>query len=183
MPRHPPYALTNLITIKIIILIWLRFYNKNLNRLIATTIRLPHYQVFKELLWESYSLKTKQNIQVASFSVFLFLHRKEVIHPHVLVGIPCYDFTPITCPTLNGPLHYWLGYHLRVLQTFVAWRAVCTTPGNVFTATFWFAITSDSNFMKSSCRLQSELRLAFSVLLPLTSSLLFVPAIIARLLP
>ena len=50
------------------------------------------------------SLKTKQNIQVASFSVFLFLHRKEVIHPHVLVGIPCYDFTPITCPTLNGPL-------------------------------------------------------------------------------
>lgn len=104
MPRHPPYALTNLITIKIIILIWLRFYNKNLNRLIATTIRLPHYQVFKELLWESYSLKTKQNIQVASFSVFLFLHRKEVIHPHVLVGIPCYDFTPITCPTLNGPL-------------------------------------------------------------------------------
>lgn len=22
--------------------------------------------------------------------------RKEVIHPHVLVGIPCYDLTPIT---------------------------------------------------------------------------------------
>ena len=134
MPRHPPYALTNLITIKIIILIWLRFYNKNLNRLIATTIRLPHYQVFKELLWESYSLKTKQNIQVARFSVFLFLQRKEVIHPHVLVGIPCYAFTPIT------------------------WRAVCTTPGNVFTPTFWFGITSDSSFMKSGCRLQSELR-------------------------
>ena len=36
--------------------------------------------------------------------VRFFLHRKEVIHPHVLVGIPCYDFTPITCPTLNGPL-------------------------------------------------------------------------------
>ena len=33
-----------------------------------------------------------------------FLHRKEVIHPHVLVGIPCYDFTPVTCPTLTGPL-------------------------------------------------------------------------------
>ena len=27
-----------------------------------------------------------------------------MIHPHVLVGIPCYDFTPVTCPTLGGPL-------------------------------------------------------------------------------
>ena len=23
---------------------------------------------------------------------------------HVLVGIPCYDFTPITCPTFCDPL-------------------------------------------------------------------------------
>ena len=30
------------------------------------------------------------------------LLRKEVIHPHVLVGIPCYDLTPIICPTLDG---------------------------------------------------------------------------------
>ena len=37
-------------------------------------------------------------------SVLLFLLRKEVIHPHVLVGIPCYDFTPIICPTLDGSL-------------------------------------------------------------------------------
>ena len=46
-----------------------------------------------------------------------YLHRKEVIHPHVLVGIPCYDFTPVTCPTLGGPLPYGLGYRLQVLQT------------------------------------------------------------------
>ena len=25
-----------------------------------------------------------------------------MIHPHVLVGIPCYDLTPIICPTLDG---------------------------------------------------------------------------------
>ena len=35
---------------------------------------------------------------------FFFLHRKEVIHPHLPVGIPCYDFTPVTCPTFVGPL-------------------------------------------------------------------------------
>ena len=33
-----------------------------------------------------------------------FLLRKEVIHPHVLVGIPCYDLTPITDPTLDASL-------------------------------------------------------------------------------
>jgi len=27
-----------------------------------------------------------------------------VIHPHVPVGIPCYDLTPIICPTLDGSL-------------------------------------------------------------------------------
>ena len=34
----------------------------------------------------------------ASFS------RKEVIHPHVPVGIPCYDLTPITDPALGASL-------------------------------------------------------------------------------
>ena len=29
---------------------------------------------------------------------------KEVIHPHLPVVIPCYDFTPVTCPTFDGPL-------------------------------------------------------------------------------
>ena len=32
------------------------------------------------------------------------LRRKEVIHPHVLVGIPCYDFTPVIDPTLDSRL-------------------------------------------------------------------------------
>ena len=45
------------------------------------------------------------------------LLRKEVIHPHLPVGIPCYDFTPVTGPTLIGPLLCRLGYHLRVLPT------------------------------------------------------------------
>ena len=33
---------------------------------------------------------------------FSFLLRKEVIHPHVPVGIPCYDFTPIINPTFDS---------------------------------------------------------------------------------
>ena len=124
---------------------------------------LPHYQVFKEQFLREKSLKTKQNVFLLAKIRYFFLHRKEVIHPHLPVGIPCYDFTPVTCPTFAGPLPCGLGYQLRVLQTPIAWRAVCTTPGNVFTLTFWFRITSDSNFMESSCRLQSELRPTFEI--------------------
>ncbi len=49
----------------------------------------------------------------------LSLHRKEVIHPHLPVGIPCYDFTPIICPTFGGWLPKGLPHRLRVLQTLV----------------------------------------------------------------
>ena len=44
---------------------------------------------------------SKLNMTLNTFSK-CFLLRKEVIHPHVLVGIPCYDLTPIICPTLDG---------------------------------------------------------------------------------
>ena len=43
------------------------------------------------------------NTKLTTFYHF-FLLRKEVIHPHVLVGIPCYDLTPITSPTLGAAL-------------------------------------------------------------------------------
>ena len=32
----------------------------------------------------------------------VFLHRKEVIQPHLPVRLPCYDFTPLTGHTLDG---------------------------------------------------------------------------------
>ena len=76
-----------------------------------------------------------------------FLHRKEVIQPQVLLRLPCYDFTPIADPTLGRFLPCGLDHVLWVLPTLMVWRAVCTRPGNVFTATCWFAITSNSSFM------------------------------------
>ena len=56
------------------------------------------------LRYPNRSLKTKQNISKSKtfFTYTLFLLRKEVIHPHVPVGIPCYDFTPIISPTLDS---------------------------------------------------------------------------------
>ena len=59
-------------------------------------------------------------IQISKMMFFLRLlklHRKEVIHPHLPVGIPCYDLSPVTGPILGGPLPYGLGYLLRILPT------------------------------------------------------------------
>ena len=35
----------------------------------------------------------------------VYLHRKEVIQPHLPIRLPCYDFTPVIAPTLDGCLH------------------------------------------------------------------------------
>ena len=95
-----------------------------------------------------------------------------------------YGYLVTTSPQLSVPPSaapsFRLGHWLRALPTPMVWRAVCTRPGNVFTATFWFAITSDSSFVQSSCRLQSELRRYFWDLLHLAALPPFVYAIVAR---
>ena len=70
--------------------------------------QLSYRPAFLYIFWKTKSFKTKQKITVRQLITRIryktFLPRKEVIHPHVLVGIPCYDFTPIICPTLDGSL-------------------------------------------------------------------------------
>ena len=84
----------------------------------------------------------------------LIILRKEVIQPQVPLRLPCYDFTPVADYTVVKVYKLCL----KVEPTPMVWRAVCTRPGNVFTAARWSAITSNSSFMHSSCRVQSELR-------------------------
>ncbi len=62
------------------------------------------YLVFKEHHYqnrEKKSLKTEQET-FDQFLCFLNLLRKEVIHPHLPVRIPCYDLTLIISPTFDG---------------------------------------------------------------------------------
>src|ERR1043165_2067456 len=56
-------------------------------------------------------------------------------------------------------------------------------PGTYSPRRGWSAITSDSGFMPSSCRRQSELSPAFGDWLPLASSRRVVPGIVARVSP
>ena len=78
-----------------------------------------------------------------------------------------YGYLVTTSPQLLilpwSPASLRSAQRLQVKPTSMVWRAVCTRPGNVFTATCWFAITSNSNFMFSSCREQSELRQLFGI--------------------
>ena len=61
---------------------------------IVFAIFFYYYPVFNVLLNVRHSKPNKK--------AQLSLPRKEVIHPHVPVGIPCYDFTPIISPTLDS---------------------------------------------------------------------------------
>ena len=66
-----------------------------------------HYPVFNLLLHLNFLIKSSiLNKTPCSSTVpcTVFLLRKEVIHPHLPVGIPCYDFTPIIYPTCDGCL-------------------------------------------------------------------------------
>ncbi len=49
-------------------------------------------------------------------SVELFL-RKEVIQPQVPLRLPCYDFIPVTDPTVVSCLPYGLAHRLKVKPT------------------------------------------------------------------
>ena len=60
---------------------------------------------------------------------------------YLVTTSPQSPILPSAAPSLR------LGYWLRVLPALMVWRAVCTRPGNVFTAACWSAITSNSNFI------------------------------------
>ncbi len=59
------------------------------------------------------------DLEIISISRPRYLPRKEVIQPHLPVRLPCYDFVPITSPTLNGCFSCELAHRLQVLPTFM----------------------------------------------------------------
>ena len=99
VPRHPLCALFSLT-------FFLKIYI--LCKFLGLSNSTKFYLIFKDLFQKPKSLKAIYDFPVECLFWFSFskpcLLRKEVIHPHVLVGIPCYDLTPIICPTLDGSL-------------------------------------------------------------------------------
>ncbi len=76
--------------------------------------------------------------------------------------MPCYDFAPIIGPTLSPTVCRDFGYYR------LSWRdgRCVQNPRTYSPRHIWFAITSDSSFMKANCSLQSELRIVLMGLAP-----------------
>jgi len=76
-----------------------------------------------------------------------------VIHPQLPLRMPCYDFVPVTSLTFSRQTSRFGHYRLP-------WRdgRWVQDPRTYSPRRGWFAVTSDSDFMRSSCRPQSELR-------------------------
>jgi hypothetical protein len=69
---------------------------------------MSFYPVFKEQvlkchLHEHFKTEHKTLMLIKpSLIIPLKILRKEVIQPHLPIRLPCYDFTPIICPTFGG---------------------------------------------------------------------------------
>ena len=111
VPRHSPNALFFLLFVFVTFskFIFSRFLSFYPNFLFRKTFHIQFSKIsFLLELPLSWSLRTKQIKRLKHFKllffVFFLLLRKEVIHPHVPVGIPCYDLTPIISSTLGVSL-------------------------------------------------------------------------------
>ena len=73
--------------------------------LLCFFLRLSSFQgTIKKALREFALSKLNKQKTVNFLSVHedCIILRKEVIQPHLPIRLPCYDFTPIICPTLGG---------------------------------------------------------------------------------
>ena len=94
---------------------------------------------------------------ISTFSLERRWSSRSFSNGYLVTTSPQLPIPPSTAASLR------LAYRLRVLPTLMVWRAVCTRPGNVFTAACWSAITSNSTFMQAGFSLQSELGLFFEI--------------------
>ena len=112
----------------------------------------PHSAVLSLLKIFYKTFKIKQYLRTKTLRNVTFLVRFMVSlerrwssrtfrYGYLVTTSPQSPVLPSATPSLR------LGYGLRVPPALMVWRAVCTRPGNVFTAACWSAITSNSGFM------------------------------------
>ena len=89
-PRHPPCALDNFSSVAPVKSDFLALFP------------YPVFKVHQRGIPSKPKSERNDPVVYGSFLYPKILRRKEVIHPHLPVGIPCYDFTPIICPTFGG---------------------------------------------------------------------------------
>ena len=81
---------------------------------IAQARRAPSGRAIAQAQWAAGAAKCPTRSLRDANDLARDILRKEVIQPQVPLRLPCYDFTPVTEPTVVGCLHCWLAHHLRV---------------------------------------------------------------------
>ena len=72
---------------------------------LVSSIRLSSFQRTIKKSFERIApskLNKQKAVNFLSVHEDCIILRKEVIQPHLPIRLPCYDFTPIICPTLGG---------------------------------------------------------------------------------
>ena len=109
------------------------------------SIRIIPDWISKKLCFFSQSLMIREDSTVYKTLTSSSLERRwssrTFRYGYLVTTSPQLSISPSAAPSLR------LGHWLRAFPTPMVWRAVCTRPGNVFTAAFWSAITSDSSFV------------------------------------
>ena len=67
------------------------------------SLKIEQYE-FRKMSFHLLNLRQSRDTPRSRLSPQHFLHRKEVIQPHLPIRLPCYDLTPIIEPTFDGCL-------------------------------------------------------------------------------
>jgi hypothetical protein len=103
-------------------------------------------------------------------NLLVMLLKKEVIHPQLPLRMPCYNLNSI------AGLAFHSNNEVLGLPQLSNLDGQCVqNPRTYSPRRGWFAITSNSSFMKSNCRLQSVLRVVLKICLQSPASGLSVP--------
>ena len=105
------------------------------SKLFEFTLYTPSF-LYKNLVFQK-----SNNTQTPTLSLERRWSSRTFRYGYLVTTSPQSSALPSAAPPLR------LGHWLRALLTPMVWRAVCTRPGNVFTAACWSAITSDSSFV------------------------------------
>ena len=95
-PRHPPCALNTFSS-----LLYIRFSIFNRYSLVKVPRKI-YKSESEDGQRQMCSNSFERTLGLSPVVSGVFLHRKEVIQPHLPVRLPCYDFTPLTGHTLDG---------------------------------------------------------------------------------
>ena len=123
-----------------------------------TCLRLFSSTNLSVWVWAFERAHLPQGSRSAAIALLQALPRKEVIQAHLPVHLPCYDFVPVTSPTLGGSLLAVRIPTSGVTSSHDVTGGVYKARERIHRSLADLRLLAIPTFTQSSCRLRSELR-------------------------